>query len=326
MVSQKNTIAEKALDTLTTWIGSANYKEKKTGEILRYAVCAGLAVCEHAKYSFPLKDADYITDKNQVKTGGPFIQGILARFGIKKTYAREGGRTTRATVPAAIALANRFNALSEIGELPDEEREAMFNTLQEPLVELVQDFFSRQRLQVEFDFSDSATQFITKILATAKERNQAGAVAQHLIGAKLALRFPDFGIENHSYTTADEQLGRRGDFEIQDTIFHVTVAPTEALMKKMQGNLAENYRVVLITSSDRYDASCQLADVAGIMNRVDIYPVETFVAQNMDELAKFSRASFLKTFGELLRTYNMRIDAIEPEKSLLIEIPGRLEA
>jgi hypothetical protein len=178
---------------------------------------------------------------------------------------------------------------------------------------------------VEFDFSDSATQFIKKIVATAKERNQAGAVVQHLIGAKLALRFPDLEIENHSYTTADKQLGRRGDFEIQDAIFHVTVAPSEALMKKMQSNLAENYRVVLITSSDRYSASCQLADVAGILNRVDIYPVESFVAQNMDELSKFSRAAFLKIFLELLRTYNSRVDAIESEKSLPIEIPGRLE-
>ena len=225
MVSQVDAVAEKALDTLANWISSPNYREKKTGEILRYAVCAGLAVCEHAKYSFPLKDTDYMTDKNQVKTGGPFIQGILARFGIDKTYTREGGRTTRATVPAAIALANRLNALSEIEELSDQERESLFNRLQLSLVELVRDFFSRQRLQVEFDFSDSATQFITKILATAKERNQAGAVIQHLIGAKLALRFPDLPIENHSYTTADKQLGRRGDFEIQDTIFHVTVAP-----------------------------------------------------------------------------------------------------
>ena len=97
-------------------------------------------------------------------------------------------------------------------------------------------------------------------------------------------------------------------------------------MKKMQGNLAENYRVVLITSSDKYAASCQLADVAGILNRVDVYPAETFVAQNMDELAMFNRASFLKTFRRLLLTYNTRVDAIEPEKSLLIEIPGRLEA
>ncbi|MDR3570138.1 MAG: DUF4928 family protein [Syntrophobacteraceae bacterium] len=221
MVRRVDAIEEKALDTLTAWIGSPSDKEKKTGEILRYAVCAGLAVCEHAKYSFPLKDADYITDKNQVKTGGPFIQGSLDRFGIEKTYTSEGGRTTRGTVPAAIALANRLNALSEIEGLPAEERKALFDLLQKSLVELVRDFFSRQRLEVEFDFSDSATQFIRKIVATAKERNQAGAIVQHLIGAKLALRFPDLEIENHSYTTADKQLGRRGDFEIQDTIFHV---------------------------------------------------------------------------------------------------------
>jgi len=285
-----------------------------------------LAVCEHAKTAFPLRKSDYLTDKNQVKTGGPFIQNILTRFGIEKTYASEGGRTTRGTVPAARALADRLNELAVIKSLSDEDRVVVFNSLQEWLVGRVRDFFNRQRLEIEFDFSDSATQFIARILSAAKERNQGGAVAQHLVGAKLALRFPDMDIENHNYTTADKQLGRKGDFEIKDTIFHITVAPAENLMQKMKSNLAENYRVVLVTSSDKYDASCQLAELAGILSRVDVYSIETFVAQNIDELAAFSRNSFLKTFSSLLSTYNARVDAIETEKSLLIEIPGQFRS
>jgi len=325
MAAKVDAATKKALETLKAWAESEEYKEPKTVEVQRYAVCAGLAVCEHAKTSFPLHKADYLTDKNQVKTGGPFIQNILARFGIEKTYASEGGRTTRGTVPAARALVERLNEHQEIGKLPPEDREALFNTLQEWLVERVKDFFGRQRLEVDFDFSDSATNFIAKILATAKERNQSGAIAQHLVGAKLALRFPEMAIENHNYTTADRQLGRKGDFEIQDTIFHVTVAPAEALMNKIKSNLAENYRVVLITSSDKRDASSQLAEVAGVFSRIAIYPLETFVAQNIDELASFSRASFLTTFAALLRKYNERVDAIEADKSLLISIPGQFE-
>ncbi len=54
--------------------------------------------------------------------------------------------------------------------------------------------------------------------------------------------------------------------------------------------------------------------------------LETFVAQNIDELATFSRDAFLKTFANLLRTYNASVDAIEAEKSLLIEIPGQFQA
>ncbi len=99
----------------------------------------------------------------------------------------------------------------------------------------MRDFFSRRSLEVEFDFSDSTTEFITKIIATAKERNQAGPVAQHLIGAKLALRFQDLEVENHSYTTADKQLGRKGDFQIQDAIFHVTVE--KSLLIEIPGRL-----------------------------------------------------------------------------------------
>jgi len=325
MTGQNDLTIKKALETLTGWAESEEYKEEKSREIKRYAVCAGLAVCEHAKTSFPLQKADFLTDKNQVKTSGPFIGNILKRFGIEKTYASEGGRTTRGTVPAAEALADKINDINEIKELSNDDRIKLLETLQEQLVGYVKGFFNRKRLEVEFDFSDSATQFIAKILAAAKDRNQGGAVSQHLVGAKLALRFPEIEVENQSYTTADRQLGRKGDFKIQDTIFHVTVAPNEALMTKMKGNLAENYRAVLITSLDNYAASCQIARLAGILSRIDIYSVDAFVAQNIDELASFNRTSFLRTFSKLLNIYNKRVDAIESEKSLLIEIPGQLK-
>jgi hypothetical protein len=39
-----------------------------------------------------------------------------------------------------------------------------------------------------------------------------GPVAQYLVGAKLALRFPTEKIGNESYSTADVQLNRPGDF------------------------------------------------------------------------------------------------------------------
>src|SRR5690625_4645245 len=88
-----------ALDTLEAWYDSHRPSPNQDPE--RYVVCAGLAILELARDRLPLKPEDYITPGNQVRTGGPLIRNILARYGETRTYAREGGRTTRGTRPAA---------------------------------------------------------------------------------------------------------------------------------------------------------------------------------------------------------------------------------
>lgn len=55
---------------------------------------------------------------------------------------------------------------------------------------------------------------IADILETAQQRNQSGPVAQHLVGAKLALRFPHLEVGNFAYSAADDQAGRAGDFQL----------------------------------------------------------------------------------------------------------------
>ncbi|MCH8837042.1 MAG: DUF4928 family protein [Candidatus Marinimicrobia bacterium] len=68
-------------------------------------VCAGLAVLELVRGIYPLAHDDYITENNQIRgIGGSSIRKILARHGESRAYLREGGRTTRSTVPAAQSL------------------------------------------------------------------------------------------------------------------------------------------------------------------------------------------------------------------------------
>jgi hypothetical protein len=52
--------------------------------------------------------------------------------------------------------------------------------------------------------------------------------------------------------------------------------------------------------------------------------IESFVAQNIDELARFSLSEFRKKFRELLEEYNRRVDSVEFDKSLMIDIPATL--
>lgn len=113
--------AQSPEQTLAEWFREESDRIEGTSD--RYIVCAGLAILEAMKSAFPLSLGDYLTPKNQVKkTGGPSIAGILKTFGEFREYAKEGGRTTRGTRPAAERLAQRLNALNEIALLIPPER------------------------------------------------------------------------------------------------------------------------------------------------------------------------------------------------------------
>jgi hypothetical protein len=134
-----------------------------------------------------------------------------------------------------------LNGVEALRTCNNQERVAAANALQEWLVQRVREYFARQRISVEIRLDKPVPQVIHDILSAAQVKGLAGAVAQHLVGAKLAVRYPDSTVENHSYTTADAQLGRSGDFTVGDTIIHVTVAPMPLVFEKCRGNLNDGF-------------------------------------------------------------------------------------
>ena len=108
---------EEALDTLRQWFDS--HRPTPDAEPNTYVMCAGLAVLERMRKAYPLERADYITPGNQVRTSGSLIQSILERNGEERRFTREGGRTTRATVPAAEGLAAGLNGTTTLAGLSE---------------------------------------------------------------------------------------------------------------------------------------------------------------------------------------------------------------
>lgn len=312
-----------AFNALAAW-----YDAHRPGaglEAERYVICAGLAVLERLKATFPLHRDDYVTPKNQVKTSGRFIQGLIEeRLGPSPTYASEGGRTTRGTVPAAEALAARLNTLTAFQALTDEERRLRATALQDWLIEKVRGYYNRQHLRPDIDLRLSAPEIIGAVLDEAQRRNVTGAVAQHLVGAKLALRFPAIVIENHAAMTADRQRNRPGDFAINDTVFHVIVAPGERVIQRCEDNLRGVYRPRLLVRSSRVAAARQLAELRDLHTRIGIAAIEDFVAQNIEELAVFGQEALARGFRQLLERYNERVRAVETNLSILIDVPANL--
>lgn len=309
-----------ALEALSVWFDGE--KPPSGADPLRYVVCAGLAVAERMREKFPLERDDYVTERNQVRISGPRIKAILFRFGESRPYAREGGRTTRGTVPAAEKLVARLNDVQVIGEQSPKQRNQIADTLQRWLVEKVRIFFDQQKINVELNFDKPAPQIVADILTAAGTKR--GGVAHHLVGAKLALRYPKIEVENRSFTTADLQSGLPGDFLISDTAFHVTVSPMPPVVERCRENLRNGYRAILLVLESRTAAAKQFAEDLGIDSRVGIYAIEDFVGRNIEELGEFSDQNVRAEFRNLLVKYNERIEQVEPDKSIMIEIPRNL--
>ena len=142
-------LKKKAFALLTAWY--EEHRPSSGAEPERYVVCAGLAVLEHLRESFPLTPEHYITERNQVKTSGSMIKAILARYSEKRTYAREGGRTTRGTRTTAERLVKLINSFTELSALPTEKRVALIDALQGWLAERAKEYFNRQRIEVEIN-------------------------------------------------------------------------------------------------------------------------------------------------------------------------------
>lgn len=311
---------DEALGTLKQWFDS--HRPSPNEEPNTYVMCAGLAVLERMRGAYPLHRADYVTPGNQVKTSGSLIQSILAKNGEERRFTREGGRTTRATVPAAEGLAAGLNESVALARLSDDDRGQVIDELQRWLVERVRDYLDRQAIEVEVNLGKPAPQIVSDILEAAGAKS--GAVAQHLVGAKLAVRYPDLEIENFSYTTADQQLGRPGDFVVGDTAFHVTVAPMPPVLSKCEENLRNGFRSTLLVPDSRIQAARQMAEAIGVQDRVGIVSVESFVGQNIEELGGFGRGGLAEGFRAVLNKYNERVEAVEADRSLLIRVPANL--
>jgi hypothetical protein len=168
---------------------------------------------------------------------------------------------------------------------------------------------------------------VAGIIAAGRERggNAAGAIAQHLVGAKLQMRFPGEQINIESYTTADRQTGRAGDYQVGDTAIHVTTAPSYKLFKeRCTDNLRNGYRPRVLVPQDGLTSARVYARDAGIANQVAIQSIEDFVGTNVEEMAAFQQSEVRIGLKRLLQVYNARIEKGERDNSLQVEIPDNL--
>ena len=287
-------------------------------------ISGALVVLDNLKEKFTLNiDEHTAKGGSQVKgASGESVKRILAKFGEIRPFVAEGGRTNRG-LRGDIRTMLGVVATTELKESSSGQRIAILEELQRYLVGKVVEFHNRQRIKFVYDLMKTTRQFVKDILVAARQTAKEGPVAQYLIGAKLQLRFPDKKIENKSYSTADEQQNRPGDFFVGTTAFHVTVSPMPMVFEKCQRNSENGLRPFLLVPEHLLQGARQNAGLKPSIP-IEVESIESFVAQNIFEISEFSSELLPGQFRRLLEVYNERVNAVEIDKSMLIQIPGNL--
>ncbi len=288
-------------------------------------LCVALVVTQRAQErGLPIQPESLRTrERGQVAgLGKAAVQKILEAHGIRRVLAEEGGRTSRGSLGLMQAYVEALNELH--GQGGADLAEAM-----EWWIGRVRNYFASEGPKFYFDSSKSLQANIESLLHQAKEAqtnaggtNYVGAMAQHLIGAKLDLVLGEGKLQHHSFSTADKSTGREGDFQVETVVLHVTVNPNEALVRKCDENLKKNLKPVILTLGEGVGGvnfmlkNCQLAD------RVDVLDIVQFLAANVYERSLFRAADCNITLSQLLQRYNEIVEKHETDPSLKIKLTG----
>lgn len=286
-------------------------------------LCVALVVTDYARtHGLPIDPRDLLTGAGgQVRgLGRGAVQKILNRHGISRLLASEGGRTSRGSIAKMREYVEFLNRLADEGHVDFEEVERFW-------VRRVRSHFASQPFKIKLDPSLGLRALVRDLLKQAEDRqreapglNCAGAVLQHLVGAKLECALGEGAVEHHPFSAADASTGRVGDFVIDDVAVHVTMSPNEALVSKCHDNLAAGYRPVVVTVERSTAVAEGLARNAELDQRIDIFGIEQFVALNLYEMGWNKDADRDTAVTAFVKAYNDIMDRVENDPSLKIEL------
>lgn len=281
-----------------------------------------IVLTQHARTKgLPLDPSSLLTDGGgQVYgLGRGAVQAVLERHGITRVLASEGGRTSRGSIGNMreyVALLNQLHAQ----QADDLDAIELF------WIARVNEFFAAKPFRIKLDTSRSLRLIVRDVLAQAEERQKetpgvyyAGAVMQHMVGAKLDCALGIGHIEHNSYSTSDQQTGRNGDFFLGDVAIHVTTSPGEAVIERCRDNINDGHRPIIVTGQRGLAVAEGLASNAELTDRIDVFEIEQFIALNLYEIGKFAADGRRVAVSDFVLRYNDVIDECETDPSLKIE-------
>ena len=313
MNSELESLEKQYKSAINEWLSSC----KRNGIISRNTIAVGLVVIDHLDRNCTVKKDDVITSGGEVKGARSGLGNILEKYGVPSSYLKEV--TTRQAGPDAQRLLESLDWGEKLCTLSPQERDALLLELVKPLSALAHNWLNKQNLKLDIDRRQSPSTWVHAIVENAKSHS-GGVVEQHLVGAKLERRFKGVSIPNFPAHAADAQTERDGDFTISGNIYHVTASPGRSVIQKCAANIRAGNFPILLVSSEQENKAKALAEDEGIDKELTIISIESFVALNIIELAIEENKDFFKILKEIVDVYNRRLEEVETDMSLHIEV------
>lgn len=308
-------IKEKSHQLLQEWLQLCTRGHK----ISRNTIAVGIVVLDHLRHKSPITPNQVISPGGEIIGSRSRLHPILRTYGVSQPEKYLKEVTTRQAHPDGKKLFEAFEYGAIFSGLIQEEREQILFELIGILTGEINKWFDRQNLKISFERQYSPIEWIHKILEEAKSKS-GGVVEQHLVGAKLQKRHTEVEISNFPGHAADVQTGRSGDFTVGDTVYHVTATPTPNVVQKCSENIKSALHPVLLVPGDLVAKAKSFAEFAGLEKRLSVIAIEDFVALNIIEMATGNQAKFLEILQEIITIYNERLEEVETDMSLKIEI------
>jgi uncharacterized protein DUF4928 len=289
---------------------------RRSGKISRNTVAVGIVLLDKLRDNSPLPKEAVFSRGGEIKGARSGLPATLEKYGLPRKYLKEA--TTRQASHDGALLIEQL----QYGEsLPKDaqERDRVLLAAIDVLLDQARKWLTQQPIKVNCDRQQSPTMWVSSILDKAQGRS-GGKVEQHLIGAKLKERHPKVNVPNYPGHAADLQTKRTGDFPIDKVSYHVTATDGKEAIPRCKDNIESGIHPVLLVPRKSLANAHVRAEVEGIAGRVSILGIEDFITQNVIELSTERQEDFFTTLQAIITEYNRRLEEVETDMSLKIEL------
>lgn len=107
---------------------------------------------------------------------------------------------------------------------------------------------------------------------------------------------------------------------LQPVSYHVTATSGKEAILRCKENIESGVHPVLLVPREHLAIAVLRASDEGIANRISILAIEDFITQNVIELSTERGEDFFKTLQAIVTAYNKRLEEVETDMSLRIEL------
>ena len=98
----------------------------------------------------------------------------------------------------------------------------------------------------------------------------------------------------------------------------------QPVFDKCKHNISQGLKPFLLVPDNKLAGTRQIAEQVS-EQQIAVESIESFVSQNINEISSFNKDKLTTSFKDLVTIYNRRVDEVETDKSLMIDLPSNLQ-